>query len=125
MASLIVTGGPAKDQKFALANHRLLMIGRDASASFQIIDPEMSRQHLQVRYDEKENRHYAIVRSTKNGVFINGDRIEEETLLSDRDVIKIGHSTLVYTTDDTLSAVQVHATWKQFGQGHINTMMPE
>ena len=101
------------------------MIGRDASASFQIIDPEISRQHLQIKWDEKENQHHAINRSNKNGVFINGDRIEEETVLSDGDVIKIGHSTLVYTTDDSLSAMQVHATWKQHGQGHVQTMMPD
>jgi len=125
MASLIVTGGPAKDQKLALANHRLLMIGRDSSTSFQIIDPEMSRQHLQIKWVEQENQHYAINRSTKNGVFINGQRIEQETLLRDRDVIKLGNSTLVYTTDDSLEAVHVHATWKQHGQGHIHTMMPD
>ena len=85
----------------------------------------MSRQHLQIRYDDKEDKHYAIVRSTKNGVFVNGKRIEEETALVDLDMIKIGHTTVVYTTDDTLDAVHVHAMWKQFGQGHIQTMMPD
>lgn len=125
MASIIVTGGPAKDQKLALANHRLLMIGRDASTSFQIIDPEISRHHLQIKWVEQEGRHYAVNRSAKNGVFINNRRIEEETPLQDRDVIKIGNSTLVYTTDDALEAVHVHATWKQHGQGHVQTMIPD
>ena len=68
---------------------------------------------------------HTVAVKPSQGVVVNGERIEEETLLNDRDVIRIGHSTPVYTTDDTLSAIQVHATWKQFGQGHINTMMPD
>lgn len=125
MASLIIVDGPAKDQKIALAEHRLLMIGRDASASFQIIDPELSRHHLQIKFDEANQQHYAIDFNTKNGVFVNNVRIDAETLLKDGDAIRIGRSTMVYSTDDAKEAGDVHGAWKQFGQGHLDTITQE
>jgi len=125
MASLIVVDGPAKDQKIGLADHRLLMIGRDASASFQIIDPELSRHHLQIKLDETQGKHYAIDFNTKNGVFVNDVRIDAETLLRDGDAIRAGKSTMVYTTDDAKEAGDVRATWKRFGQGHVDTITQE
>jgi len=125
MASLIAVDGPAKDQKIALAGHRLLMIGRDASASFQIIDPELSRHHLQIKFDEVGAKHYAIDFNTKNGVFVNDVRIDAETLLNDGDAIRIGKSTLIYTTDDAKEAADVRGAWKQFGQGHVDTITQE
>ena len=125
MALLIVVEGPAKDQKVALANHRLLMIGRDASASFQILDPELSRQHLQIKWDESANKHYAIDFNTKNGVYVNDTRIDTETVLNDGDAVRIGKSTMVYTTDDSKEAADVRGMWKQFGQGHVDTITQE
>jgi pSer/pThr/pTyr-binding forkhead associated (FHA) protein len=122
MAILIVTGGPAKEQKFSLAGNRLTMIGRDASCSFQIVDSELSRHHLQIRHAEDQDRHFAIDFQSKNGVCVNGRKIEGESLLNHRDVITIGGTTIVYSTDDALDAQQAREAWKKLGQGHLRTI---
>jgi pSer/pThr/pTyr-binding forkhead associated (FHA) protein len=121
MAILIVTEGPFAGQKFALADHRLVMLGRDASCTFQIIDPKLSRNHLQIKLMDDERRHVAVDFGSKNGVLVNDEKIEEPTPLQHQDVIRIGDSTLVYSTDDTLDAKHVRQVGKMFGQGHMQT----
>jgi len=122
MAILVVTDGPAKDQKFALAGNRLTMIGRDAGCTFQIVDPELSRYHLQIRHADDQDRHFAIDFQSKNGVFVNGRKIEGETLLHDCDAITIGATTIVYSTDETLDALRAFEVWKKLGQRHLPTI---
>ena len=122
MAILIVTEGPAKEQKFSLVGSRLATIGRDAGCSFQIVDPELSRYHLQIRHAEDQDRHFAIDFKSKNGVLLNGQKIERETSLRDGDAITIGATTLVYSTDDTMDAQRVFEAWKKLGQGHLRTI---
>ncbi len=122
MATLVVTEGPGKGQKFALTGCRLAMIGRDAGCSFQIVDPELSRFHLQIRHAEDQDRHFAIDFQSKNGVFVNGKKVEAETVLLDNDVITIGATTIVYSLDDALDAQRVVEAWKKLGQGHLRTV---
>jgi len=122
MATLVVTEGPCKGQKFALTGCRLAMLGRDAGCSFQIVDPELSRFHVQIRHAEDEDRHFAKDFQSKNGVFVNGKKIEAETVLLDNDVITIGASTIVYSLDDALDAQRVVEAWKKHGQGHLRTV---
>ena len=121
MAILFVMKGPATGQEFSLEGHRLVMIGRDAGCTLQIVDPQLSRNHLQIKYDEGENRHHAIDFQSKNGVLVNGKKIENPTPLSDRDVIAIGDTALVYSTDDSPFAQHVLDSMKRFGQGHVQT----
>lgn len=122
MAMLVFTEGPAIGQRFKLEKHRLVMLGRDASCTIQIVDQQLSRNHLQIEYVEGEDRHYAIDFNSKNGVHVNEQRIENRTPLRDCDVIRIGDSTIVYTTDDSDDARHVRDTSKRFGQGHQHTM---
>lgn len=122
MAILMITGGPAKDQKFSLKGERRAMIGRDAKCSFQIIDAELSRFHLQIRHDPAQNRHFAIDYQSKNGVEINGQKIVAETPLNHGDVIEIGQTVMVYSTDNSMDAKRAFETSKRFGQGHVHTV---
>ena len=122
MATLHVTDGPAQGESYALEQHNVLMIGRDAVCSFQIIDPQLSRVHLQVKFVQSEGRHYAIDFDSKNGVWVKGIKIDSETPLSDGDVIKIGDTTILYSTDDTLDAQQVRKVMKLFSAGRDQTM---
>jgi pSer/pThr/pTyr-binding forkhead associated (FHA) protein len=121
MATLVVTDGPCTGQKFALAGCRVAMLGRDAACSFQIVDPELSRHHLQIRYAEDQGKHFVNDFQSKNGVFVNGKKIEQETVLLDCDVIAIGGSKIVYTTQDVQDAQRVVDAWKRSGQGHLRT----
>jgi len=121
MATLVITDGPGKGQKFALAGCRVAMVGRDAGCSFQIVDPELSRFHLQIRHAEEQNTHCANDFQSKNGVFVNGKKIAAETALADGDVIVIGGSTIVYSVEDVQDAQRVIDAWKRAGQGHLKT----
>ncbi len=121
MATLFVTEGPSKGQKFALAGCRVLMIGRDASCSFQIVDPELSRCHLQIRQADDPNQHLVRDFESRNGVYVNGKKIDKETALMDSDVIAIGGTTIVYSLDDAADAMRVTEAWKRLGQGHLQT----
>lgn len=122
MAILIAISGPDSDRKIALGDHRLLMIGRDAACSIQIHDPQLSRNHLQIRHNESNDCHVAIDFDSKNGVFVNGQRIAHDMPLSDRDIIRIGDTTLVYCTDDSLDACQIRDMPKRIGEGHLHTV---
>ena len=122
MAILHVTGGPAKGQSFALDQHNLMMIGRDAACTFQIIDPELSRTHMQVKFVPGEDRHYAIDFKSKNGVWINEIKVDGERPLSDGDSIKLGDTTIVYCVDDAVDAQHAGRIAKLYGQGRNQTM---
>lgn len=121
MASLLVTEGPANGQTFALEQHRLVMVGRDAQCTFQIVDTQMSRRHLQIRFDADQERHYAIDFGSSNGVQLNDNRLSEETALSDGDMMRLGETTLVYSVDDSPNAQRVWEMLRRHGQGSLET----
>jgi uncharacterized membrane protein YdfJ with MMPL/SSD domain/quercetin dioxygenase-like cupin family protein len=66
------------------------IIGRDKSASLQLFDARVSREHALIKFS---NGQYDIsdLRST-NGVYINGTRIAEPTVLRNEDRIEIGNA---------------------------------
>ena len=97
MACLVITDGPANGQRFALENHRIVMIGRDDQCTFQILDERVSRRHLQIRFEGGEERHFAVDAGSANGVFINGHRIGRDVRLEDGDEIAIGETKILYT----------------------------
>jgi len=121
MAILYVMKGPAMGEKFSLEGHRLVMIGRDAGCTIQIVDPQLSRFHLQIKHDPDKDQHCAIDFESKNGVLVNGQRIEGPTELRDRDVIVIADTTLVYSKEDSPFAQHVLDSMKRIGQGHVHT----
>lgn len=122
MASLIMIEGPSAGQKFLLEQHRLVMVGRDASCTIQVIDPQLSRFHLQVKYADEDKRHYAVDFQSKNGVLVNGKKVADPVALADHDVITLGETAIVYVLDDTLDAHHVTEAAKRFGQGHVHTI---
>ena len=119
MASLIVIEGPNKGRYFALEDHRLVSVGRDDQCTFQILDDQISRRHLQVRLERSDRRHYAADHRSANGVFVNEARVVSDVALSDNDRIRLGTTTLVYTTSDfadaatAMDAVRKKDEWKR------------
>ena len=99
MAHLIVTDGPSRGQTYALASPSVL-VGRDPSCAIPIADERISRRHLQVAYDETQERHVAVDVGSSNGVFVNGERLVRgsERVLGHGDEIVIGGSTLRYAS---------------------------
>lgn len=100
MATLVVTSGPCEGQCYPLESSRLVSVGRDDQCNFQIVDEQISRRHVQIRFDEQKRRHFAVDMRSANGVFINGARLTGDRQLDEGDVIRIGQSEIRYSEDD-------------------------
>ena len=100
MATLICFSGPNEGRYYTLDRDNLVSIGRDDQCSFQIIDEKISRRHLQIRYEEADEKHYAVDMRSANGVYVNGKRIADEQALKEGDIIEIGRSKIRYTDHD-------------------------
>lgn len=123
MATLIVVDGPAEGAKFALEQHRIVMIGREANCTFQILDPRMSRRHMQVKLDDATNRHTAVDFESKLGVEINGRKIDGETPLSDSDIIRVGDSAILYSVNDDPDADTIRHLLRKRGEERQPTLL--
>ena len=101
MATLVITHGPAEGRCIQLRRgDRLVSIGRDDQCTFQLVDEHISRRHLQIRYEEPEDLHYAVDMRSANGVYVNGKQIVDAQALKEGDVIRIGRTTIRYTRQD-------------------------
>ena len=100
MATLVATAGPVEGQSFPLDLSRLISVGRDDQCTIQILDEQVSRRHLQIRFDQDDDRHYAVDMRSANGVYINGTRLTDDRPLGEGDIIRLGQSELRYTRDD-------------------------
>src|SRR4030042_1669175 len=99
MASLIVSNGKQEGDYYPLGR-RTNVVGRDEALFIQILDHMVSRKHLQIRFDPNSNRYFAFDMKSRNGVYVNNRKIEEETLLKDGDVILIGLTSILFTDKD-------------------------
>jgi pSer/pThr/pTyr-binding forkhead associated (FHA) protein len=122
MATLVVVQGPAEGKKFALEQHRLVMIGRDHEATFQILDSKVSRYHLQIKRRDGNQGHAAIDFDSANGVYVNGERISAETPLADGDMIRIGDSSIVYSVGDDPDAETMTRLMRRHGEARFDTI---
>ncbi len=125
MAVLIIVEGPAKGQKFALEQHELVMIGRDEKCTFQIIDPQISRQHFQVKRNSETNGHLVIDFSSANGVHVNGNRITAETPLANGDLIQMGNTSILYSVENDPDAQTYTQLLRKHFEDRITTQLAE
>ncbi len=118
MASLVVIEGPVEGVHFPLTEP-LVSVGRDDTCTFQVLDPLVSRKHLQVRMDTTLGKHVAGDYRSAHGVFVNGKQIVLDTALNDGDRITIGRTTLMYLAADhpddqtALAAAKKKGEWKR------------
>lgn len=120
MACLVVIDGPAAGTHFALAAHAIVTVGRDEECTFQIIDPQMSRRHLQIRR-EGDGRHFAADYRSANGIKLNGVTIVNDSPLKDGDELSLGTSRVVYSTTDYDDAE--HAMMSRTGKQWMRTTL--
>lgn len=98
MASIIVMSG-TKNEYFPL-DRRTYLIGRSEDLPIQVLDEYVSREHLKIRFDSRKNCYSAMDLDSKHGVFINGGKIEAETVLAGEDRIRIGDTTILFIEQD-------------------------
>ncbi|MHC4991450.1 MAG: FHA domain-containing protein [Planctomycetota bacterium] len=84
------------DFAFAL-DEEATLIGRHESCGIQLVDGQVSRQHVQIRFDEPTRQYFASDLKSANGTFVNGRQVMSEMRLSEGDRIEVGNSRLVFT----------------------------
>ena len=115
MASIIVASGDQKGDYYPLG-HRTNVIGRDEALPIQILDELVSRKHMHIRFDQDNNRYYALDMKSKHGVFINGGKINNQIPLKDGDQIYIGQTDLLFTEKDFTDRESALSHFKKVGE---------
>jgi len=115
MASVIVISGSNEGDYYPLG-HRTNVIGRDEAVPIQILDEHVSRKHMQIHFDEDKQQYSALDMKSKHGVFINGSKINNETVLTDGDQIGIGQTTILFTLKDFEDRKSALSHFKKVGE---------
>jgi pSer/pThr/pTyr-binding forkhead associated (FHA) protein len=123
MAVLTVTTGPHQGRIIALGvGGGTLTLGRDEELPTQIADDRASRRHLVIRADPGGSYFLKDLNST-NGTFVNVQRVFFEVRLNDGDEIRMGGTTLLFTTQDFTSAQEAVDHAKHLGERRRDTIV--
>lgn len=122
MASIIIMSGSKKGDYYPLGQ-RTNVIGRDEALLIQILDEHVSRKHVQIHFDKDKGQYLALDMKSKHGVFINGDKINNETILADGDQIYIGQTDLLFTEKDFADRESALSHFKKVGERFRPTMI--
>lgn len=72
---------------------KVITIGRSAQNDVVINDPYVGRNHLQII--QKDDGSFCVADfGSKNGTYVNGNKVHGEVRLSSSDVVRIGNTTL-------------------------------
>jgi pSer/pThr/pTyr-binding forkhead associated (FHA) protein len=115
MASIIVATGEQKGDYYPLG-HRTNVVGRDEAVPIQILDEHVSRKHMQIHFDEDKQQYYVFDMKSRHRVFINGSKINNETVLADGDQIGIGQTTILFTLKDFEDRESALSHFKKVGE---------
>lgn len=97
---LRIRNGPYAGRERTLSTDPVT-IGRDAEASVQILDRSASRFHAEVF--PVGGMYFVRDLDSKNGTYVNDERLEDEELIREGDVIKIGNTELAFEGGMALS----------------------
>ena len=112
MGSIFVLSDTEEGGHYSLGR-RTNVIGRMKALPIHILDEHLSRKHVQIRFDSQKRCYYAFDMKSRHGVSINGTRITEDTALSDGDEIRIGATTILFTTSDFPNYETALSYWKK------------
>ena len=102
MAYLLITSGNQAGKSVQLRFSDLIA-GRECSREFQLLDPKVSRRHFKVR--RQVNRFIISELDSRNGIFVNGQRVNE-CPLSDMDRIMVGETQLLFLASDDVTQLE-------------------
>ncbi len=79
--------------------HGSAMLGRSSKNQIRLSDPAASGNHCAIFFDEHRG---FIIRDlqSSNGTFVNGKRIEDDTILADGDLILLGGTKCVFSREE-------------------------
>lgn len=99
MPALVVIHGSNRGQFFNIPSSKELVLGRDESLLGRIDDPGISRKHVEfIRHDDGSC--YAVDLRSRNGIRINGEKMDHSATVKDGDIVQMGHSLLVFVNKD-------------------------
>ena len=88
-AKLTVRQDPSSEQEYPLGEGAVVL-GREAFNDIVVYDPEVSRRHTQISF--QEGRYIIEDLGSTNGTFVNGRRVNTPMPLHNGDVIEIGEA---------------------------------
>jgi pSer/pThr/pTyr-binding forkhead associated (FHA) protein len=100
MSKIRIVNGPYRGREKTMAM-KPITIGRDAEAGIQILDRSASRFHAEIF--PVGGMYFVRDLESKNGTFVNDDKISDEELLREGDVIKIGSTELIHESGTALN----------------------
>lgn len=80
-------------QRYSL-NAPVVVLGRSSEADILVDDTGVSRKHLEVRTSNGVSR--AVDLGSTNGSFVNGQKIQGETVLTDGSIITMGRTRITF-----------------------------
>ena len=80
-------------------------------------------KHCQVRWDEPKNGFCVLDMNSANGTFVNGRQIEADLALQDGDLIEIGNSKLMFSTQNFEDRESALNYFKQRGERVRSTLI--
>lgn len=86
-AHIVVHQDPTTQQVFPLTE-KTITVGREAYNDVVLIDPEASRKHAQISF--QDGRYVIEDLGSTNGTYVNGRQILSPTALNPGDVIEVG-----------------------------------
>jgi pSer/pThr/pTyr-binding forkhead associated (FHA) protein len=111
MSKLTCVSGLNKNQEFPL-HDGTTVLGRSRAVNFIVLDSECSRQHCEIFRDGKF--HAVEDLHSKNGTYVNGERIVGRHVLQIGDRISVGATTMVLCDDN--------ATCRDFNVGGVSVV---
>ena len=121
MACLIIASGPETGKFYPLGT-RTNVIGRDEGVAIQLIDPHISRKHVQIRFEKEAGEYRVLDMKSRHGVFINAVKLQAEAVLKDNDLLDVGGITLMFTMQDFADRAGALAHYKKTGERFRQTM---
>lgn len=94
---LVVRRGPNPDI-FYILRRAITIVGREPLNDVVIPDPEVSRRHARIFWEESSFNIEDL--NSTNGTYVNGRRIDQETRLASGDIIDFGETVRVIFEHD-------------------------
>lgn len=110
---------PKKEESFTFPlKQDKISIGRSADNDIAILDPYSSGHHSLIY--KKDNRYVVRDNNSKNGTFLNGKKIQGETILNKGDEVLIGSTRIIF---DQEISTNVEVTDTPSSSATINSMI--
>jgi len=110
---------PKKDESFIFPlKQNKISIGRSADNDIAILDPYSSGRHSLIY--PKDNHYVVRDNNSKNGTFLNGNKIQIETILNKGDEVLVGSTRIVF---DQEISTNVEVTDTPSSSAAINSMI--